>query len=131
MEVSDMPATGHFVNEKNEIMSFLQLTGSYDMASSVVKDSKEDFIEQFSYKESDYERFKHFVEVFNKRTDLSYFKFAELLHSEYGYILDEIKEQKLAKDSKNINTIKNILVFFTWVWSIGAVITIIILLAKN
>lgn len=128
MKVSDLPATGHFVNEKNDIMSFLQLSGNYEMAISVVKDSKEDFVKQFPGNETNYDRFKHFVEVFNKRTELSYFEFVELLRTEYGYILDEIKEQKSAKDSNNINTIKNILVFFTWLWIIGTIITIIVLL---
>lgn len=131
MKASNLPATGRFVNEKNEIMSFLQLSGNYEMAISVVKDSKEDFVKQFPGNESSYERFKHFVEVFNKRAELSYLEFVELLRGEYGYILDEIKKQELAKDSSNIKTIKNILVFFTWLWSIGTIISIIVLLTQK
>jgi len=128
MKESDLPATGLFVNEKGEIMNFLQLSIYYDKERSIIKDSKEDFLKKYPDDESDYERSKHFVEVFNKRKDSSYFEFAEILRNEYGYILDEIKEQKINRNSKNINTIKNILVFFTWLWSIGTIITIIVLL---
>jgi hypothetical protein len=128
MKESDLPATGHFVNEKDEIMNFLQISIYYAKEKSIIKDSKEDFLKKYPENESDYERSKHFVEVFNNRNDSSYFEFAEILRNEYGYILDEIKEQKINRNSKNINTIKNILVFFTWLWSIGTIITIIVLL---
>jgi len=129
MEVYDIPSEGYFIKEKLVLLDFFGFTDNNARVESVMKDSKEEFIKKYpAYTESDYVTYKHLIETFKKRKILSYIKFHDLLQNEYGHYLNAIKEKDSIILSNKISTIKNILVFFTWLWSIGAVITIIMLL---
>lgn len=129
MEAYDIPAEGYFIKEKLALLDFFGFTDSNAKVESVMNDSKEEFIKKYpAFTESDYVTYKHLIETFKKRTVLSYIEFHDLLQNEYGHYLNAIKEQDSIVLLKKISTIKNILVFFTWLWSIGAVITIILLL---
>lgn len=129
METIEVPAKGYFIKERNELIKFFHLEFFSSNLVQVNKLTKDEFLKMNpSIIESDYLNFKYLVDIFKKRGESSYKEFDSLLENEYGYYLNKIREQKLIKQSDNINLIKNILVFFTWLWSIGTIVTIVILL---
>ena len=125
MDLNDIPAKGHFLNEKKDLMEFLGFTHFETEKAS--KYSKEKFLKSFpETTDSEYERYMHVNNVFTKSETLSYVEFSTLLNKEYGFILHEIKNQEAICQSKNIKTIKNILVFFTILWVLGVIIAVAI-----
>jgi hypothetical protein len=123
MELNDIPAKGHFVNEKKDLMEFLGFTRYETEKAS--KYSKEKFLITFpESNDSEYERYMHINNLFTKSDILSYVEFSTLLNREYGFFLHEIKNQEAICQSKNIKTVKNILVFFTVLWVLGVIIAV-------
>lgn len=129
MESYDVPAKGYFWKNYNELLAFFGYVENWQQKKDILSMSKEEFLNAHSmFKEAKYLLYKDLEETFAKRETLSYFEFSALLNKNYGLYLDKIKENNKNKLSDNINTIKNILVFFTVIWVIGVIVYIISLL---
>jgi hypothetical protein len=121
MENCNIPAKGHFKKERKDLLEFLGFT-RYEL-EKVSKKSKEDFSNNFPDADiADYERYMHLNDLFKKTEDLSYIEFSDMLNSEYGFYLNEIKRNENTIISNNLSIVKNLLIFFTIIWGIGVLV---------
>lgn len=132
MEAYDISAKSQFRIQKELLSEYLLSSKESYNFDLVIKETKEQFLDLYPYfNESKYEILKHLAETFSKREELSYVEFADLLEKEYGYYLKEIKGQETLKLFENVNSIKNILIFFTVLTVLSIIAYVIAFFVKS
>ncbi|MFA6335959.1 MAG: hypothetical protein WCX48_10515 [Bacteroidales bacterium] len=130
MDKMYVSAKKYFIDEYyslGEFLGFSDYQGYY--CKRILEEPKEDFLKNASmFKEHDYDSYKEFEETFSKKKEMSYIDFSELLNSKYGIYLKDNEKKNYKMLFLSVKKIKSIMVFFTIVWVISTLITVISLI---
>lgn len=130
MDINLLSARSHFSDEYyalGEMFNFSEYQPYFN--KRILEKSKEDFLKSVTlFDEKDYDSYKDFEETFAKKHEMSYVEFTELLQNKYGTYLKAIEKKQYYMLFSNVKTIKSIVVFFTILWVISTLITVISLI---